>query len=149
MTRPEGGVTNILIPVASFIDRERLAEALHVLTVFPSPILVLLRVVEIPSRTLPISAEASREEVEAAERELAPVAEWLKRQGFDARVRVAVARRVVDGIIEEANSGGYAAVVMLKRRIRGGLGRLFEKSVSEAVIRDVKCMVIVMLMERW
>ena len=143
----EGHPVKILIPISSFVDREKIAQALHALSVFKDPIVVLFHVVEVPSRTSPVDTHPFKNEMAEAENRLLPIADWLRGQNYNVVVRVVVARDKVEGIIAEANEGDYSFVLMLKRKIRGGIDKLFHKSTSEAVIRSVKCLVLTTLVD--
>jgi len=137
----------ILIPISSFVDREKIAHALHALSVFKDPMIVLFHVVEVPSRTSPVNTHPFKNEMVEAENRLLPIADWLRGQSYNAVVRVVVARDTVEGIVAEANEGDYSFVLMMKRKIRGGVAKLFHKSTSEAVIRSVKCLVLTTLVD--
>jgi len=143
----EGHPVKILIPISSFADREKIAHALHALSVFKNPMVVLFHVVEVPSRTSPVNTHPFKKEIAEAEGRLLPVADWLRSQNYNAVVRVVVARDKVGGIVTEANEGRYSFVLMMKRKIRGGIAKLFHKSTSEAVIRSVKCLVLTTLVD--
>jgi len=143
----EGHPVKILIPISSFVDREKIAQALHALSVFKDPIVVLFHVVEVPSRTSPVDTHPFKNEMAEAENRLLPIADWLRSQNYNAVVRVVVARDKVEGIVTEANEGDYSFVLMMKRKIRGEIGKLFHKSTSEAVIRSVKCLVLTTLVD--
>jgi len=143
----EGHLVKILIPISSFVDREKIAHALHALSVFKDPMIVLFHVVEVPSRTSPVNAHPFKDQIAEAEDRLLPIADWLRSQNYNAVVRVVVARDRVEGIVTEANEGSYSFVLMMKRKIRGGIGKLFHKSTSEAVIRSVKCLVLTTLLD--
>jgi nucleotide-binding universal stress UspA family protein len=140
--------TKILIPISNFIDKEKLIQALHILSKLENPLIILFHVIEIPSRTVPINGSILSQEIKKAKEMLKSVSRWLTEQNYEVSIKVVVARNTVEGIIEEANSGGYALVLMLKRKVKKGLKGLFHKSISEAVIRSVKCLVIVMLAEK-
>lgn len=137
----------ILIPISSFVDRKKIAHALHALSVFKDPIVVLFHVLEVPSRTSPVNTHPFKDEIAEAENRLLQLADWLRSQNYNAVVRVVVARDTVEGIVAEANEGDYSFVLMMKRKIRGGIAKLFHKSTSEAVIRSVKCLVLTTLVE--
>jgi len=137
----------ILIPISTFVDREKIAHALHALSVFKDPMIVLFHVVEVPSRTSPINTHPFKDEIAEAENRLRPVADWLRSQNYNAVVRVVVARDKVEGIVAETNEGDYSFVLMMKRKIRGGIAKLFHKSTSEAVIRSVRCLVLTTLLD--
>jgi nucleotide-binding universal stress UspA family protein len=142
-----GRSVKILIPISSFVDREKIAQALHALSVFKDPGVVLFHVVEVPSRTSPVNTHPFKNEIAEAEVRLLPVADWLRSQNYNTVVRVVVARDKVEGIVTEANEGDYSFVLMMKRKMRGGIGRLFHKSTSEAVIRSAKCLVLTTLVD--
>jgi len=137
----------ILIPISTFVDREKIAHALHALSVFKDPTIVLFHVVEAPSRTTPVNTHPFKDEIADAESRLLPTADWLRSQNYNAVVRVVVARDKVEGIVAEANEGGYSFVLMMKRKIRGRIGKLFHKSTSEAVIRSARCLVLTTLVD--
>ncbi|MEM2896772.1 MAG: universal stress protein [Candidatus Bathyarchaeia archaeon] len=139
--------TKILIPISNFIDKEKLIQALHILSKLENPSIVLFHVIEIPSTTVPIDSSILDQEIKEAKKMLDNVSRWLNEQNYKSLIKVVVARNVVEGIVEEANSGDYALTLMLKRRVKKGLKSLFHKSISEAVIRSVRCLVIVMLAE--
>jgi len=137
----------ILIPISNFIDREKVAKALDAVSTPETHSIVLLHVIEVPSLTSPIDVSHFKGEVEAAAGKLEGIAEWIRRQGYKVEVKVLVARDVAEGIVEESNRGGYRIILMMKRRIRGGLSKLLHRSVSEKVIRSTKAMVLTFLVE--
>ncbi|MEM3754533.1 MAG: universal stress protein [Candidatus Bathyarchaeia archaeon] len=138
----------ILIPISNFIDKDRLVQALHILSKLENPLIVLFHVVEVPSRTVPVNGFILSQEIQKAKEMLNNVSKWLAEQNYEAVTKVIVARNAVEGIVEEANSGNYSLVIMLKRKVKKGLKGLFHKSISEAIIRSVKCLVIIMLAEK-
>ena len=135
----------ILVPIATRADRELMARALYALSAFKDPEVVLFHVVEMPSRTVPIEVISHREEIALAEEVLSPTAEWLEKEGYRTRKKIVVARDVAEAIVTEANSEDYMFVIMTKRRPKKGFRGLFDRSVSEAVIRQTKCMVLTTL----
>ncbi len=140
------GQTKILVPVADFIDKNRLFKALQILST-KSPLIVLFRVVEVPRRTTPLDPAVWKEDIEKAEQFLAEPAAWLKQEGYSVEMKVVTSRDTADGIIIEANNGGYGLVLMTKRRIRSGWGAMFHKSISEEVIRYANPLVLSFLAE--
>lgn len=139
--------TKILIPISNFIDKERLIQALYILSKLENPLIVLFHVIEAPSRTVPLNSSVFQQEIKEAEEMLKKVSKWLIEQKYKTSIKVVIARNVVEGIVEEANSGNYTLTLMLKRKVKKGLKGLFHKSISEAVIRSVKCLVIIILAE--
>ncbi|MGC8849769.1 MAG: universal stress protein [Candidatus Bathyarchaeia archaeon] len=137
----------ILIPISNFIDREKVAKALNAVSTPETHSIVLLHIIEIPSLTSPLDASHFRDEVEKVAGRLERAAEWIRGQGYRVQVKVLVARDVAEGIVEESNIGGYQIILMMKRKIRGGLSKLFHRSVSEKVIRSTKAMVLTFLVE--
>jgi len=135
----------ILVPIVTRADRELMTRALYALSAFKDPEVVLFHVVEMPSRTVPIEVISHREEIALAEEVLSPTAEWLEKQGYRTRKKIVVARDVAEAIVTEANSEDYMFVIMTKRRPKKGFRGLFDRSVSEAVIRQTKCMVLTTL----
>ena len=135
----------ILIPLGPALDKVKIVATLQALSSFRNPLIVLFNVIELPSRTAPLDPAYYDSEFKEAEKKyLFNVARWLDEQGYHVKMKVAVARSVVDGIIEEANSGGYEAVLLLKRRVKKGLLRR-HRSVSEEVSRYVECLVVTQL----
>ncbi len=149
--RSEVANPRILIPTSKFTSQDRLTEALHAISVFKDPLLVLFHVIEVPSRTTPLDTFPYQSQIDEARKRLEPVAGWLREQRYEVKVKVVVARRTVEGVVEEANTGGYSVVLMLKRRPSTGLAhlfdRLFDRSVTEAVIRSAKCLVMTALVD--
>jgi len=132
----------ILIPVGDLVSRELITRALHALSSFRDPLIVLLHVVEIPSRTAALDPEAHRHQIQKAEERLNELARWLTSQGLKVKVRVAVARSAADGIIEETERDGYLIVFLMKRKMVSRWQRLFQRSVSERVVRHANCLVL-------
>jgi len=137
----------ILIPISNFVDKEKLAKALDSVSTPKTHSIVLLHIIEVPSLTSPLDASHFKEDVDKVAVKLERVAEWIRRQGYDVGVKVRVARDVAEGIAEESNIGEYRIVLMMKRKIRGGLSKLFHRSVSERVIRLTNAMVLTFLVE--
>jgi len=70
----------------------------------------------------------------------------LKEYGYETKVKVAVSRDIVSGIVEEVKNGGYSMVVLF-RRPRGFWGRIglkLFKSVSQRVLDDVTVPVLIL-----
>lgn len=132
----------ILIPIGDQFSKERITEALHVLSTFKNPIIVLLHVIEVPSRTSVLDPEPYRDEITKAERKLNDLSKWLTDQGLKVVVKVAVARNIADGIVEETERDGYLIVFLMKRKLTKGWRRFFSKSVSERVVRSANCLVM-------
>ena len=140
-------VNKILIPLGAPLDKSKLIVALHALSAFKDPLLILFHVIEFTSRTAPLDPDLYAPDIIAAEQTyLTPVAQWLGAQGYHVKTKVAIARSLVEGIIEEANNGGYAAALLLKRRQKKGVFKR-HKSVSERVSRRVECLVVTQLIE--
>lgn len=142
------GPTKILVPVSTFIDKNRLFKALQVLATLKDPLIVLFRVLEVPQRTNPLDPDLWRDDIRKAEDFLSTSAGWLKTEGYRVETKVVTARDTADGIITEANSGGYTVVLMMKRRIRSGWAKIFHKSTSEEVIRYANPLVLTFLAEQ-
>jgi len=135
-----------LLPLSDFIDKNRLFKALQILST-KNPIIVLFRVVEVPRRTTPLDPAVWKDDIKRAEESLTEPAEWLKREGYSVETKVVTSRDTADGIVLEANNGGYSLVLMTKRRIRSGWGAVFHKSISEEVIRYANPLVLSFLAE--
>lgn len=132
----------ILIPVGDMVSKKLITQALHVLSSFRNPLIVLLSVIEVPSRTATLEPEPYQREIKAAEKKLAELSEWLADQRIAVRSKVAVARNAADGIISETEGDGYLIIFLMKRRTKKGWERLFSRSVSEKVVRFANCFVM-------
>ncbi|MBS7650442.1 MAG: universal stress protein [Candidatus Bathyarchaeia archaeon] len=140
-------LNKILIPIADFYDEEKITHGLQVLSVFKNPLIVLLHIIEVPSRTQPLNTHPYEKQISEHRKRVEAIAEWLRKQDYEVKVKIALARSVVEGIVTEANTGKYDAVLMLKRRVKKGYLRIFQKSISEAVIRSVEPVVLISLVD--
>ncbi|MGD0177369.1 MAG: universal stress protein [Candidatus Bathyarchaeia archaeon] len=136
------------MPVGDLVSKELITRALHLLSAFASPLIVLLHVIEVPSRTAALDPEPYRNEIKEAEKRLSEISEWLTNQGMSVRSKVAIARSVAEGILAETESDSYMIVFLMKRRVRGGWARLFNRSVSERVVRSANCLVMTAPLEQ-
>ena len=132
----------ILIPVGSAVSKKRITEALHLFSVFKNPLIVLFTIVEVPSRTATLETEPYRLQIEHAKKRLNDLSQWLTAQDLKVEVKVAVARNIAEGIIDETESDGYTAVFMMKRKTAKGFRSLFTRSVSQKVVRGANCIVM-------
>jgi len=140
--------TKILVPVATFTDKRRLFQALQLIAAIRDPLVVLFRVVEVPHRTNPLDPSLWKDDIAEAENFLGKEEAWLKSEGYRVESKVVTARDTAEGIIDEANNGGYAVVLMTKRRIRKGWGKIFHRSTSEEVIRYANPLVLTFLADQ-
>jgi len=140
--------TKILVPVATFTDKRRLFQALQLIAAIRDPLVVLFRVVEVPHRTNPLDPSLWKDDIAEAENFLGKEEAWLKSEGYRVESKVVTARDTAEGIIDEANNGGYAVVLMMKRRIRKGWGKIFHRSTSEEVIRYANPLVLTFLADQ-
>ncbi len=132
----------ILIPIGDPVSRKLITQALHILSAFRHPVIVLFHVVEVPSRTATLDPEPYRNEIQQAEEKLSDLAKWLRSQSLTVRVKVVVARNAAEGIIEETETGGYFVVFLMKRRFRRGWSRVFKRSVTGKVVQYANCLVL-------
>lgn len=137
----------LLVPIADYVDKAKLAKALHALSIFKDPLIVLLHVVEVPF-SAPLDPSPYKDEIYKAGQFVTPIAEWLREQNYHVKMEIRTARDSAEGIIEEANAGGYSAVLLMKRRAPRGLRRFFHRSDTERVIQDVNALNIVFLVDR-
>ena len=144
----EERAARILIPVGDVTDEEKIIKALYTLSVFQTPLIVLLHIIEVPSRVTPLYPSIFKEEIERWEEKLDGISRWLNQQGYRTAVKIMTARNIAEGIISEAEREGYDAVVMLKRKVRGRLRRLLHRSISEKVIRHTNALVVILQMDR-
>ena len=147
MIPEEQGSTKILVPVSTFLDKAKLFKALQVLSTLKNPLVVLFRVVEVPRQTTPLDPSVWKDDIKKAEDFLNEPASWLRGEGYRVETKIVTSRNTADGIISEANNGSYTVVLLMKRRIRTGWGRVFHKSVSEEVIRFTNPLVLTFLAE--
>jgi nucleotide-binding universal stress UspA family protein len=132
----------VLIPVGDPVSRKLITQALHVMSTFKSPTIVLFHVVEVPSRTATLDPEPYRAELDRAEKKMNELAEWLRKQSLRVRVKVVVARNVADGIIDETETGDYFIIFLMKRRFKRGWRHVFTRSVSQKVVRFANSLVL-------
>jgi nucleotide-binding universal stress UspA family protein len=136
------GSSKILIPVGDLVSKELITRALHLLSSFGNSPIVLLHIIEVPSRTATLDPDPYLKEIKAAEKRLSDLSEWLTRQGMSVKSKVAVARSAAEGIVTETENDSYMIVFMMKRQIHSGWRRLFSRSVSERVVRSANCLVM-------
>jgi nucleotide-binding universal stress UspA family protein len=141
------GATRILVPISTFVDKPRLFKALQVLSNVKNHVVVLFKVVEVPRRTTPLDPSVWKEDIERAGNFLTKLASWLRGEGYGVETKVVTARDAAEGIIAEANNGNYTVVLLTKRRVRSGWGRILHKSISEIVIRYTNTLVLTFLAE--
>lgn len=111
-----GEANRILMPVGEWEpDRKAMLPALYLMSKMkPKPQVMLLSVINVPA-TAPLDASQFRDIIHKTGSKLKPLAGWLSGQGFKTSVKIALARDVVEGIVEEASRPGCAAVLMQKR----------------------------------
>lgn len=130
------------------MSKELITKALHLLSAFKNYPIVLLHVIQVPSRTATLDPEPYLSEINDAEKRLGGLSDWLSHQGLSVRSKVAVARSVADGIVTETENDGYMIVFLMKRRIHSSWKRLFNPSVSERVVRSANCLVMTAPLEQ-
>jgi nucleotide-binding universal stress UspA family protein len=134
--------------VGEFVSRQLILQALHVLSAFKNPSIVLFHVIEVPSRTATLETDPYHDEIRRAENRLNDLSKWLTDQGLSVQVKVAVARNIADGIVEETESNGYLIVFLMKRKANRGWRRFFARSVSQRVVRSADCLVLTAPLEQ-
>jgi nucleotide-binding universal stress UspA family protein len=132
----------VLIPIGEPVSRKLITQALHVMSAFKDPTIVLFNVVEVPSRTAILAPEPYRDELDEVERKLNELAKWLRGQSLKVNVKVVLARNAAEGIIDETETGEYFIVFLMKRKFRRGWRQLFERSVSQKVVRFANSLVL-------
>jgi len=142
------GSAKVLIPIGEPVSRKLITQALHVLSAFRKPLIVLFHVVEVPSRTAALDPEPYRNEIQQAEEKLNDLAKWLRSQSLTVRVKVVVARNVAEGIVDETERDGYFIVFLMKRRFKRGWKQMFTRSVSGRVVRYANCLVLTAPLEQ-
>lgn len=71
---------------------------------------------------------------------------YFKMHGFDTKVKVAVSRNVVSGIIEEVRQNSYVLIILF-RKPQGMFGKIslkLFKSVSQRVLDETTIPVLIM-----
>ena len=61
---------NILIPVGDVVSKQLITQALHVLSAFKRPLIVLFNVIEVPSRTATLETDPYRKQISETENRL-------------------------------------------------------------------------------
>lgn len=133
----------ILIPVPINIDHRRVLSALRLLQ-WRDAEYTLLNIIQLPQSTATYK-EFILKTIENNKKILEELSDYLRKHGFETRVKVAVSRDVVYGISEEVKYGGYSLIILF-RRPRGFLGRIglkLFKSVSQQVLDDVNVPVLI------
>ena len=97
--------------------------------------------------TLPIDSSSFKMEIERARSRFSILVDWLNSQDFNASLKITVSRSAAEGIVEEAKSGKYSLIIMMKRKIRNKIYKIFQKSRTEQVIRDTGYMVLTFLID--
>jgi len=134
----------VLIPISTNVDHRRVLSALHLLQ-WKEAEYTLLNIIQLPQSTATYE-ENILEMIKNNKKILEELSEYLKEYGYETRVKVAVSRNIVSGIIEEVKNGGYSIVVLF-RRPRGFWGRIglkLFKSVSQRVLDDVNVPVLIL-----
>ncbi len=106
----------VLLPIGDWEpDRKAMLPALYLLSkINPKPQVMLFSVISVPT-TAPLDASQFREIIRKTESRLKPLASWLLGQGFKTSVKIALARDVAEGIVEEASKSGCIGVLMQKK----------------------------------
>ncbi len=139
--------TRILIPISQKVDKERVTAALSILYFFRKPLIVLLHIIELPM-TAPLDLSLYPKEEAEARKKLKSVEKWLREQGFEVRTKISAARDATLGIVDEADTGRYNLVILMKRRPPEGLKRLFYKSHTDRVTSKISCLSLILPVER-
>jgi nucleotide-binding universal stress UspA family protein len=138
------GMRRVLIPVSTNIDHRRVLSALRLLQ-WKEADYTLLNIIELPQSTATYD-DVALKMIESHKKILEELSDYLKEYGYEAKVKVAVSRDIVSGIVEEVKNGGYSMVVLF-RRPRGFWGRVglkLFKSVSQRVLDDVSVPVLIL-----
>ncbi|MEM4450093.1 MAG: universal stress protein [Nitrososphaerota archaeon] len=133
----------VLIPVSTNIDHRRVLHALRLLQ-WKDAEYTLLNIIQLPQPSATYH-EFILKTVENNKKIIEELGEYLRKYGFETRIKVAVSRDVVSGITEEVRYGGYSLVILF-RKPRGFLGRIMLKlfkSVSQQVLDDVNVPVLI------
>lgn len=125
----------ILIPLGQNVNKANLIRSLQLFSGIVGARIVLLHVVALP-QTVTIDPAALSSFRENAENRFRDVVQWLREQDFAAELKVAGARSIVDGIVEEAESGEYKMIIIQKTKKRGlsKIGNVIRRSTSERLL---------------
>lgn len=133
MTVPRA--TKILIPLGGDINKANLLRSLQLSSSTIDSKVVLLHVIPLP-QTVSIEETAIGSLKEETEQKFTAVMLWLTEQGISAELKIAGARSVVEGIVEEAESGEYQLIMIQKTKKRGlsKIANIFKRSTSERLL---------------
>lgn len=133
----------VLIPISTNVDHRRVLGALRLLQ-WKDAEYTLLNIIQLPQSTATYQ-EVILKMIEKNKKILEGLGDYLKENGFETKVKVAVSRDIVSGIIEEVRYGGYSLIILF-RRPRGFFGRIslkLFKSVSQKILDDVDVPVLI------
>ncbi|MHA1754515.1 MAG: universal stress protein [Candidatus Odinarchaeia archaeon] len=139
--------TKILIPIDLEIEKDVLVKGLALISKLKKPVITLLHIIELPV-TASLDIREHHSKVEEIELKVKPMVEWLKGQSFEVNYKIAVARYITSGIVEEANSGDYDLVILTKRKPPKGIRRLFYRSHTDKVTGSVNCPVLILVRKK-
>jgi len=134
----------VLIPVSTNVDHRRVLSALRLLQ-WREAEYTLLNIIQLPQSTATYE-EVILKMIENNKKILEELRDYLREHGYETRIKVAVSRDVVSGIVEEIKNGGYSIVVLF-RKPRGFFGRIglkLFKSVSQRLLDDVNIPVLIL-----
>ncbi len=137
---------NILVPIGIETDLTVYHEVPQLLKLKKNMIFTLYHVVEIPFIT---TLEAVDELIKTkryvdGKRKVEEAKKIFESLGLTAKEKVEFGRDTVEMIINEAISGGYDLIILVKRRKQP---RFLGKSVSRAVVARVKLPILILSME--
>ncbi len=137
-------VRRVLIPVSTNIEQRRILRALRLLQ-WKDAEYTLLNIIQLPQPTATYQ-EVISEMIEENKKILEDISSYFKLHGFDMKVKVAVSRDIVSGIIEEVRRNGYVLIILF-RKPRGMFGKIslkLFKSVSQRVLDETTIPVLIM-----
>ncbi|WEU40089.1 MAG: universal stress protein [Candidatus Odinarchaeum yellowstonii] len=140
--------TKVLLPVSVKVNRELLLRSFEILKGLKNLDLIVFHVLELPV-TASLDISEHNQKVQELNQQLEPTIKWIEEQSFKIKSKIVVARHVSEAIVEEANSGNYDLVVLLKREPPKGVRRLFYRSHTDYVTGKLNCAALILVDKRY
>ena len=135
----------ILIPVGEYTDPAPLIKLTEIIRDLELIEIVLFGVVSIPFTTSLEQEEIKNTEPYIRIRDkLEEVSQFFKSLGLNPKTRIVVSRDVPEAIIEEALSGEYDLIVLIKRLKPP---RFVRRSVSQAILSKIPSPLLILTMD--
>ena len=136
--------TKVLIPVSLEFDKSTLVKGLSIISKLREPSITVLHIIDLPV-TSTLDVEMHKQKIEAAEKALKPLVDWIKSQSLEVNLKVDLARSITDGVIEETNQGDYDILILTKKKPPKGFKRLFYRSHTDSITGEVNCPTLILV----